>query len=64
MSYKSPIEDFKYNLAMLNYDEIIAGIEKFKEYDSETLMSVVSEIGRLNEPVSYTHLTLPTICSV
>ena len=49
MSYKSPIEDFKYNLAMLNYDEVIAGIEKFKEYDSETLMSVVSEIGRLNE---------------
>ena len=33
MSYKSPIEDFKYNLAMLNYDEVIAGIEKFKEYD-------------------------------
>ena len=49
MSYKSPTEDFKYNLAMLNYDEVIAGIEKFKEYDSETLMSVVSEIGRLNE---------------
>ena len=40
MSYKSPTEDFKYNLAMLNYDEVIAGIEKFKEYDSETLMSV------------------------
>ena len=49
MSYKSPIEDFKYNLAMLNYDEIIAGIDKFKDYDSDTLMSVVSEIGRLNE---------------
>ena len=49
MSYKSPIEDFKYNLAMLNYDEVIAGINKFKDYDSDTLMSVVSEIGRLNE---------------
>jgi len=48
MSYKSPIEDFKYNLAMLNYDEIIASIEKFKEYESETLMRVVSEIGRVN----------------
>ena len=49
MSYKRTIEDFKYNLAMLNYDEIIAGIDKFKDYDSDTLMRVVSEIGLLNE---------------
>ena len=56
MSYKSPIEDFKYNLAMLNYDEVIAGIERFKEYDSETLMSVVTEIGRLNEQLSLIHI--------
>ena len=26
--------------------------------------SLVKDIERLNDPVSYTHLTLPTICSV
>ena len=49
MVYKTPIEDFKYNLEMLNYDSLVSNIEKFKDYDAETLLSIVSEIGRLNE---------------
>ena len=49
MIYKTPIEDFKYNLEMLNYDSLVSNIEKFKDYDAETLLSIVSEIGRLNE---------------
>ena len=49
MVYKAPIEDFKYNLEMLTYDSVVSKIDKFKDYDSETLMSIVSEIGRLNE---------------
>ncbi len=49
MVYKTPIEDFKYNLEMLNYDSIVSNIDKFKDYDAETLLSIVSEIGRLNE---------------
>jgi len=49
MVYKTPIEDFKYNLEMLNYDSLVSNIDKFKDYDAETLLSIVSEIGRLNE---------------
>ena len=49
MSYKSPIEDLKYNLSMLDYGNTIGSIERFKEYDADTLMSVVGEIGKLNE---------------
>ena len=49
MSYKSPIEDLKYNLSMLDYSNTIGSIERFKEYDADTLMSVVGEIGKLNE---------------
>ena len=49
MVYKTPIEDFKYNLEMLNYDSVVSNIDKFKDYDAETLLSIVSEIGRLNE---------------
>ena len=49
MVYKTPIEDFKYNLEMLNYDSVVSSIDKFKDYDAETLLSIVSEIGRLNE---------------
>ena len=39
MSYKSPIEDFKYNLAMLNYDEVIAGIDKFMNLSMPAMTS-------------------------
>ena len=49
MVYKTPIEDFKYNLEMLNYDSVVSNIDKFKDYDAETLLNIVSEIGRLNE---------------
>ena len=49
MVYKTPIEDFKYNLEMLKYDSLVSNIDKFKDYDAETLLSIVSEIGRLNE---------------
>jgi alkylation response protein AidB-like acyl-CoA dehydrogenase len=34
---------------MLNYDSIVSNIDKFKDYDAETLLNIVSEIGRLNE---------------
>ena len=49
MVYKAPIDDFKYNLEMLAYDSVVSNIDKFKDYDTETLMSIVCEIGRLNE---------------
>ena len=52
MVYKTPIEDFKYNLEMLNYNSVVSNIDKFKDYDAETLLSIVSEIGRLNEQES------------
>ena len=49
MVYKTPIEDFKYNLEMLEYNSLVSNIDKFKDYDAETLLSIVGEIGRLNE---------------
>ena len=33
MVYKAPIDDFKYNLEMLEYDSVVSNIEKFKDYD-------------------------------
>ena len=49
MVYKSPIEDFKYNLEMLDYNSLVSSIETFQDFDADTLLNIISEIGRLNE---------------
>ena len=49
MVYKSPIEDFKYNLEMLDYNSLVSSIDTFQDFDADTLLNIISEIGRLNE---------------
>jgi len=49
MVYKSPIEDFKYNLEMLDYNSLVSSIDTFQDFDTDTLLNIISEIGRLNE---------------
>ena len=45
--------------------ELLAKISKALEYDFFVDISKALEINAVNSiPVSYTHLTLPTICSV
>ena len=49
MVYKSPIDDFKYNLEMLEYNSFANSIDLFKDYDTETVISVVEQVAKFNE---------------
>ena len=56
---KQAIEDS--NVLMKKYDEQQKNVRNNREFDS---LSKEIEFQDLEIPVSYTHLTLPTICSV
>ena len=49
MVYKSPINDFKYNLEMLEYNSFANSIDLFRDYDTETVLSVVEQVAKFNE---------------
>ena len=49
MVYKSPIADFKYNLDMLGYNSFAESIDQFKDFDTETVISVVEQVAKFNE---------------
>jgi alkylation response protein AidB-like acyl-CoA dehydrogenase len=49
MVYKSPIADFRYNLDMLGYNSFAESIDQFKDYDAETVISVVEQVAKFNE---------------
>ena len=49
-----------------NIDSISVGVMENPEFSKMTITTVGTEkqIAQIVKPVSYTHLTLPTICSV
>ena len=68
--WKVPNQHFR-NLALETMEERVGTLNKLGcDHTSESLESYLAEAfdesfeRPLNEPVSYTHLTLPTICSV
>ena len=40
------------------------GLNSFFEMKKISVMGILEPLMKISEPVSYTHLTLPTICSV
>jgi alkylation response protein AidB-like acyl-CoA dehydrogenase len=49
MVYKSPIDDFKYNLEIFRVIIFANSIDLFKDYDTETVLSVVEQVAKFNE---------------
>ena len=55
---------------MISNNTIIPSIRKYKYFEkalscqSEYVLLSEANIGNLQSPVSYTHLTLPTMCQV
>ena len=57
--------DFYYGMTLISEDDNIPSWKKSKHFLNKN-SNVIIETGKdgTGNPVSYTHLTLPTICSV
>ena len=63
--YTAPVEEMMFLFDNLKDNQRYKEIEKYKEINSELVKGILEEAAKINqEPVSYTHLTLPTKRSV
>lgn len=47
--YKSPLADIRFNLECFDYQGRVGALKRFEDYDLETVMAIVGEIGRFCE---------------
>ena len=58
--YNAPVEDMLFLYEKLRDNKNYNEIERYKEVTTDLVKNILEEAAT----VSYTHLTLPTICSV